>query len=377
MKTASECIPFVGTDLRKPLEEYIRKISAAIGEPSFILMAWSGPIDCQSLQQHCKKIFPCPFVGVQTPSFFTQKGLMTDGLGIWAIAGEDITVSTLLLDDLSDHTVDSWVSGERAAERFLEKNPKPGTFIHFPEFFSFDASFFLHGFHGRIGPGFRHTGGMVNSKAAAGNCHFTEKGGGDKGGVIALIEGLSMETDSAHGFSAIGEPVILTRAEGTKILELDFMPAAERYKNIIREATGKEVEDIALYPLGIPGCNGKLLVRDLVGLNEDGSIQCGSNIPELSPLSVLSGTMTKLLKGTEDMCEKLKTGDRNPRFALAFDCVTRKALLKDRLQGELALLKDGLHDPESLWGILSYGEICDTFGCPLFLNKTLAVGFGG
>ncbi|MGC9373027.1 MAG: FIST N-terminal domain-containing protein [Thermovirgaceae bacterium] len=141
-------------------------------------MAWSGPVDCQSLQQHCKKIFPCPFVGVQTPSFFTQKGLMTDGLGIWAIAGEDITVSTLLLDDLSDHTVDSWVSGERAAERFLEKNPKPGTFIHFPEFFSFEASFFLHGFHGRIGPGFRHVGGMVNSKSAGGNCYFTEKGGG-------------------------------------------------------------------------------------------------------------------------------------------------------------------------------------------------------
>jgi hypothetical protein len=297
-----------------------------------------------------------------------------DGLGIWAVAGEDITASTLLLDDLLG---DSWVSGEKAAERFLEKNPKPGTFIHFPEFFSFDTSFFLHGFYGRTGPGFRHIGGMVNSKSAGGNCHFTEKGGGDKGGVIALIEGLSMETDSAHGFSAIGEPVVLTRAEGAKLLEIDFMPAAERYKNIIRTATGKEVEDIALYPLGIPGYNGKLLVRDLVGLNEDGSIQCGSNIPELSPLSVLSGTMTKLLKGTEDMCEKLKTGDRNPRFALAFDCVTKKALLKDRPQGELVLLKEGLHDTESLWGILSWGEICDTFGCPMFLNKSLAVGFGG
>lgn len=116
------------------------------------------------------------------------------------------------------------------------------------------------------------------------------------------------------------------------------MPAAERYKDVIREATGEEVEDIALYPLGIPGCNGRLIVRDLVGLNEDGGIRCGSHFPELAPLSVLSGTMTGLLKGTEDMCEKSKIGDRNPRFALDFDCVTRKALLKD-----------GLHDTKSLW----------------------------
>jgi len=374
LKTASDCIPFVGTDFRKPLEGCLRKISAAIGEPSFILMAWSGSVDCRSLQRQCKKILHCPFLCVQTPAFFTQKGLMTDGLGIWAVAGEDITASTLVLDDLSE---DSWISGEKAAERFLEKNPKPGTFIHFPEFFSFDTSSFLHGFHGRTGPGFRHVGGMVNSKSAGGNCYFTEKGGGDKGGVIALIEGLSMETDSAHGFSAIGVPVILTKTEGTRILELDFMPAAERYKDVIRAATGNEVEDIALYPLGIPGYDGRLLVRDLAGLNEDGSIQCGSRIPELSPLSILSGTITGLLEETEDMCEKLKSGDRKPRFALAFDCVTRAALLKDRLQDELALVKDGLHDTESLWGILSCGEICDTFGSPMFLNKSLAVGFGG
>ncbi|MFP4483156.1 MAG: FIST signal transduction protein, partial [Thermovirgaceae bacterium] len=323
LKTASESILFDGSGFWKSLEEACRRISARLGEPSFVLMAWSGTIDCLSLQRCSRKIFSCPFVGVHTPAFFTKKGLMTEGLGIWAVSGENVTARTLRLDNMTD---DSWASGEQAACSFLEENPEKGVFIHFPEADSFDFPFFLHGFHGRTGPGFRHIGGMISSEAACGMCHFTEAGEGKAGGVIALLEGLTLEIESVHGFSPVGHPVILTRAKGSRIIELDYMPAAKRYKSIILEATGENIEDTTLYPLGVPGCEGNRLVRNLTGINEDGSIECVSHIPELSPLSVMRGTKSELLNGTEKICKNLKAGEKKPRFALAFDCVTRKSL---------------------------------------------------
>ncbi len=374
MKTASESIFFDGPDFWKSLEESCRRIFAGLGEPSFVLMAWSGAIDRLSLQRYSRKIFPCPFVGVHTPAFFTKKGLMTGGLSIWAVSGENITARTLLLDDL---TADSWTSGEQAACSFLEENPENGVFIHFPEADSYDFPFFLHGFYGLTGPGFRHIGGVISSKAACGTCHFTEAGEGKTGGVIALLEGMTLETASVHGFSPVGPPVILTRAKGTRIMELDYMPAARRYKSITLEATGENIEDTTLYPLGVSGCEGNFLVRDLAGINKDGSIECVSHIPELSPLSVMSGTKTKLLSETEKMCKNLKAREKKPQFALAFDCVTRKSLLQERIHDELAILQESLGSCETLWGMFSWGEICDAWGSPKYLNKALTVGFGG
>ena len=374
MKAASISVSADSSNLDKSLEEAHETLSEAVGNLSFILVAFTDGVDCWKLQQACKKTFPCPFAGVHTPVFFTEKGLMTEGIGIWAAGGADITATTFLLDHLSSDK--SWDMGEKAAFHFLEKNPKTGVFLHFPEAFSLDATEFLHGFYGRIGPGFRHVGGAVSSEAAGGYCHFTEKGMGKRGGTFALIEGMSIGVDFTHGYYPIGSPVILTRSEGKRILELNFIPAAEKYRDIIREATGKDVKEVALHPLGIPGFRGELIVRDLIRINTDGSLECIMRIPELSPLLVLSGTKAGVFKGINKMCGRLKKDGISPRFILAFDCITKKSLLREMLHAEPALLREGLGGLDNLWGIFTFGEICDAWGSPLLMNKTLAVGFG-
>lgn len=371
MKTASLSVCHDGSDCLRPLQEACGKIFEASGAPSFALVAWSGAISGENLQESCQKVIPCPFLGVHAPAFYSSGGLSANGFSLWVAGGEDITATTLLLDELPG---DSWICGEKAACRFLEQDARKGVFLHFPEALSYDASYFLHGFHGRTGPGFRHIGGMVSRKAAGGTCFFTENGTGETGGAIALIGGISLESDSTHGFSPIGSPMVLTHAEGTRILELDFLPAAERYRDIIRESTGEGVKDVALYPLGIPGHDGGLLVRDLERLNSDGSIECGSYIPDLSPISILTGNTAGILQGTKDLCQRVR--QNRPRFALAFDCVTREAILKERFHEEIACLGKELDSLESFWGMISFGEICDVWGSPMYLNKTLGLGYG-
>jgi hypothetical protein len=373
LKTASFNISGDVSNLEKTFKEAFEVLAETIGTLSFILIAFTDKVDCVKLRQVCKKILPCPFTGVHTPVFFTERGLMTEGIGIWAAGGDDITASTFLLEDPSG---DSWDIGENAACRFMEKNPENGVFLHFPETASLDRAEFLHGFYGRVGPGFRHLGGAVSSEAAGGYCHFTEKGMGKRGGTFALIEGMSIGVDFTHGYSPIGSPVILTRSEGKRILELNFIPAAEKYRDIIRENTGKDLQDVALHPLGIPGFRGELIVRDVVHINADGSLECIISIPELSPLLVLSGTKTGIFNGINNMCGRLKKHGTAPRFVLAFDCITKEPLLGEMLHTEPAILREGLESLESLWGMFTFGEICDAWGSPLFMNKTLAVGFG-
>lgn len=373
MKTISESIPFVGSNLREPLDEACQEITSSIGKPSFVLMAWSGSIDCLALQKHSREIFPCPFIGVHTDGFFTNSRLETDGIGLWAVSGDNINARTLLLENPGR---DSWSEGEKAASFFAGTTTEKGLFLHFPEVFSFDVHTFLRGFHGNIGPVFRHIGGGINAESAGGCCFFTEQGAGKQGGAIAFLEGLSPFIDAGHGFHSIGGTMIITRAEGRRIIELDYLPAAEKYL----ETTGKDTiqthEVIFNYPLGLPGRQNDFLVRKLLEINDNGELLCLTEIPELSPVSVMYAEPEDLIQSTQRLCRRIRNAAESGGFTLVFDCVSRRNLLGEKIDDELDIITGSCSFSKSLWGMLSFGEICDAWGSPVFMNKTLAIARG-
>jgi hypothetical protein len=157
---------------------------------------------------------------------------------------------------------------------------------------------------------------------------------------------------------------------------LDYLPAAGKYLETTGKDTMQTPEVIFNYPLGLPGQQNDFLVRKLLEINDNGELLCLTEIPELSPVSVMYAAPEDLIQSTQRLCRRIRNAAETDGFTLVFDCVSRRNLLGEKIDDELDIITGSCSFSKSLWGMLSFGEICDAWGSPVFMNKTLAIARG-
>ena len=181
-----------------------------------------------------------------------------------------------------------------------------------------------------------------------------------------------------HGWRPAGKPMLVTRAEGTVVHELDGTPALAAY--LAEQGGSLERTDVEFFrkvmsnPVGLPNARGRYDVRQLHAfLPEGGGINFNTGVSEQSILQVMSTDDDALIEGArraaEDAVQQL-TG--KARLALVFSCGSRVPLLGDRIRDEVTAISSAL-DGVPVCGFYTFGEFARTTDSSGVHNSSVAV----
>ncbi|ADB57688.1 FIST signal transduction protein [Archaeoglobus profundus] len=215
----------------------------------------------------------------------------------------------------------------------------------------------------KLGNTVKYLGGGAGSLNRRIDCLF------DKDGFFSndvLFVSLPFDCNIAvrHGWQETGYSFVSTRTSGRKILELDWTPAFEAYKDILAqfdiEISRKNFFDVAMaYPFGISKICGEDIIRDPLYLDKS-SIICAGKVPRNHILKLMRGEKDRLVEAARECAEAVEGN-------VSFDCISRVLYLGDEFKREARHLK-------GTFGALTIGEIACSRGIVEFFNKTLVVG---
>ncbi|WP_211230077.1 FIST signal transduction protein [Desulfovirgula thermocuniculi] len=317
-------------------------------------------------------------VGASGAGIVTREGIKRQGVQVLTLAGDGIVAETALLDIPSGQAAET---GRALAEKLLEGFPmKEGTVFLFPDGLSGNLARLLRGVYDLMGPGFQYAGGGTGDNLSfLKTFQMTERGVASGAVAAALVGGCSFAAGIAHGWAPFGPPLLITRARGKEVFEINEQPAFQVYA---RQLGGICPEDFPFHaarcPLGVPDATGRFIIRDPVRLGAGGAMEFVTEVPcgavaYLMRFRAVEELLGAALEVVREACRLLPV----PQFILLFNCVSRVLLMGERADRELERVREITGDVP-VAGMLTFGEI-GSFdgGVPLFHNKTFLCVVGG
>jgi hypothetical protein len=329
-----------------------------------------------------------PLIGCTAPSLICNGKIYSDGLGVAIIQSDTLKVNVGVSDNLSQDAQETGrqLGSTLSTVPFPNGHPQNQVLLVFA-----DASMTkgvvtdaLYEAFREFGSSFRFFGG-----GSADNLHF-------KKSVQILndqvhrdaITGALIVSDSPqaislrHGWEPTGRNLVVTKAEGKTVHELDGQPALELYMSSLDEdIKGFDFSQFygfaSGHPLGIPMATGEYIVRDPLSASvEDNSITFVSEVPENAIVRIMTGSRESLLLASTEAAGEAKEalGGKAPALILIADCVSRLLFLGDDAQTEVSNIGTQLGGDVPMLGFFSFGEIgIEKGGPPALYNKTCGV----
>jgi hypothetical protein len=196
----------------------------------------------------------------------------------------------------------------------------------------------------------------------------------------AVVLNLNMKSfiGVSHGWESISGPHQITKSSKNVIEELDYHPAFDVYREILKKRADVEIDetnffDIAKgFPFGINKLGSEKVVRDPIVVDGK-SLICVGDVVENDYVDILKGDNSSLIGATESSKEKslmeFKEVQREGEaVSLFIDCVSRVLYLEDEFQREIDAVQI---ENIPLFGVLTLGEIANSGDNYLeFYNKT-------
>ena len=182
-----------------------------------------------------------------------------------------------------------------------------------------------------------------------------------------------------HGWNKIAGPLVANKTDGNRIIELNWRPAFEVYREVVEQHTSDRFDstdffDISKgFPFGIFKEGKEDIVRDPIAVDEEGAIVCVGNISQNVSLNILQGEAPKLISSAEEAAAEAVVGKEIDDLVVV-DCISRVLYLEDEFVSELEAVRKQLTSGVELEGVLSIGEISsDKSGYLELYNKTIVV----
>jgi len=329
-----------------------------------------------------------PLVGCTAPSLICNGKIYPDGLGVAIIQSDTLKVRVGSSDNLSQDAKEAGRHlGNLAATLSVPKgHPQNQVLLVFA-----DASMTkgvvtdaLYEAFREFGSFFRFFGG-----GSADNLHFKKSVQIMNDQVHRdAITGALIVSDSPqgislrHGWEPTGRNLVVTKAEGKTVKELDGQPALELYMDYLEEDIkgfdfSKFYGFASGHPLGIPMATGEYVVRDPLSASiEDNSITFVSEVPENTIVRIMKGSKESILLASTEAANEAKEAleGKPPALILVADCVSRLLFLGDDAQTEISNIESRLGGDVPMIGFFSFGEIgIEKGGPPALYNKTCGV----
>jgi len=191
--------------------------------------------------------------------------------------------------------------------------------------------------------------------------------------VIGLMD-TTISVGVAHGWTPISDPIKVTETIGNTIVSLNWEPAFDVYKQLIKEHSGLSISvdnffDIAKsYPLGLVRLDSEMIIRDPYA-TENNHLHIVDNVPEGEYIRIMNGNIESLLEGAVTAYNKASfDADSELTEQFCVDCISRVLYMQEEFSRELSLL----NQDKPMNGILSIGEIANPGDAVLELfNKTI------
>jgi len=311
--------------------------------------------------EEVKESVSCPFIGCYTEGVIYRGKVKEKAC---ALAFEGISAET-------EMSTSPAAIGSRLGKI------KEGTVIILLNWKTRKVSSVLRNIYNQLGYSFSYAGGCSGSLSSGYAVQFSDKGVSENSICAASIN-VKMSASIDHGWEVISGPYIITRYSEDRIYELDGKKALDVYSKATR-CQKKDFEECRKeYPFGFLCACGKYMLRAPMEYYSDGSIRLMSEVP-YSSVTLIMGCKEEedIINAAENAARSAMMQCGRSKFAIVFDCVSRKELLGKRFNEELKRLDDVLNIPYI--GMLSVGEILSTqrICTPSFHNKSVVVAVGG
>ncbi len=199
-----------------------------------------------------------------------------------------------------------------------------------------------------------------------------------EGGAVALW--IASETPvkvvTRHGWEPIGIPLLVTRAEGTEIIELGGRPAAEAYEEQLGFAPGQLSADkfwgtSIVHPFGLLQSDGTAVIRVARSKTEQGTLRIQGCVPPTgSAVQVMSSSLEALLDVADEVAAVALADQPDAGVLLVFSCAARAVILGSRLSEEAQRLQSAAGETPT-FGFYCCGEFARTAGVLGTHNATI------
>jgi hypothetical protein len=304
-----------------------------------------------------------PIVGCTSAGAITQDGVQEQSVAILVLKSDQATFIPAKITGIG---ADMRGAGKKFAEAIKGDGEAPRMAFMFSDALAGNGTELVRGILEVMGGNFQLAGGAAGDDLNFKKTwqFFNQEALTDAVVGFGIVGSLPVEVGADHGWQPLGNARIATKAEGTKLIELDGKPAFGIYQDYFgpRAADFKKALSLAAvsYPLGMksPGSGEQIMVRAPLAVGDDGSITCGAEVVEGAEIYLMIGTLSGVLWSAEQTAKSLlqKVGG-NRRVVFVSDCVARKILLGERGQEEIALLKSIGGAGCVIFGFYSYGQI--------------------
>ena len=336
--------------------------------------------DCASIVSAIKKVADVPVIGATTGGAgFTEKGIGLNALVGGFISGDDVTIQTAVIKDISKNQD---VSLKDMAGPFTAGGKGGQTLFMLADPFSCDGEALIKNLMKVTPLHWRFLGGLAGD-------NWTFKGVKliyndlvfSGGAVFAYINSDVVPAMSArHGFSPIagGKEMKITSIDGARLQEIDGKPAVEVYRSQLESLglikPGADVVSIAAsYPIGVKTIIGeRFKIRTPMSI-DGGTLVLAGSLANGDKIQMMHGTKENMIAAAKEMTEAAMKGLKTPtaRLQLVIDCAGRKMLLGDDYKEQIKAFRVDPHSP--MLGFSSYGEFARYGGSLEGFHNTTAV----
>lgn len=200
--------------------------------------------------------------------------------------------------------------------------------------------------------------------------------------------GLKVITAASHGFVAVGEPMVVTKADGHRIIELDGRPAWEVYTE--RLGIGKDASCGDTIPIGALAerleepladeYGNPHILRVVTSRDEAGSMMYATTIHEGTPLWLTVRDEERIFADMDRMTSRIVNQARgaHPEAVFHADCLARgrhmfNKILKEELVSRMQAPFAAAGEIPPWIGMYGFGEFARLGGLNQYHNYTSAL----
>jgi len=352
-------------------------------EPALVLVYASVRFDLAGLLAGVRSVTnDTPLAGATSSGHFANGGVMDPGRGVavLAITAGPYRFGVGSVSGVSADPVEAGRAMARAARAAAGPDRAPySALIMLVDGMAGHQQALLNGIHKVTGAAIPVVGGAASDDRALSRTWVFHDGqvladGGAVGIWVNAPWPLAVIAD--HGWRPVGLPLLVTKVDGLVVHEIAGRPAVDVFREHFRyDEIDQDLGWVrnpgyhSAHAFGLIEPDGSLLIRGAY-LDDDGMLRTFSPLPTYSPVQIVSCQPDDLLAVTPGIVARALTG-RNAAVILAFSCVARLDILRDRGPEEAVLLQDAAGDVQT-FGFYTYGEFARTSSVAGYHNATLA-----
>lgn len=348
-------------------------------DPKLVVVFCSAGLELQAVVDSIAAAAPdVPMIGCTTAGEIATGAAGTGGVTVAMLGGDFSAASSCV--EISDG--DLFEAGNRAGAVVGQIPDRAHTVaMLLTDGLAGNQQEIVRGVYNRIGAAVPLVGGCAGDDTAMVKTFQVCDGVVFENAVVAAVIGSDAPIGIGvkHGWTPVGEPMLVTRSGDTGVTELDGQPALDHYlatagmPSELKTDREAFTEFAMTHPLGLRR-RGAEEVRFITGADiEAGALTSIAELPEGSLVWLMEGDRRSVLAGTIASCEDAldQLGTRDPIGLLLFDCIARKTVLgPDGVIAEMETIGSVLQTVPTA-GFYTYGEFARTRGARGFHNQTL------